>query len=392
MATNFTIRTSIVKASSGKCAVAAAAYQAAEQLYDERLGMTFSYRVKEEVVYTEILLPRNAPMDYQNREKLWNAVEASQNKANSRFARQFVIAVPNEWSREEVIERSREYLQKTFADKGLIVDFAYHEKSGNHHLHVLCPVRAIGENGQWMAMEKKVYALDEQGNKIPEIDEVTGEQKVRVRNRNGRESRELLWQRITVQNNPWNTKEKLQELKKEWAEFCNQYLTQENRMDYRSYAERGIIDRIPEVHEGAKAREAEKRGIQTWQKRENEERRELNSFFEKSREFFEKAKNALDDFKEKIAEWRALHDEKRSIGEEGFVAGIVRTVVRISTVDAGTFCRSAGVGTAGAKISEYGNRMGGLATGFLEVTSRAYEYTKRECEHESNAQRIKIRR
>lgn len=381
-----------MKASSGKCAVAAAAYQAAEQLYDERLGMSFSYKVKEEVVHKEILLPKNTPMEYEDRETLWNAVEASQNKANSRFARQFVIAVPNEWTREEVIERSKEYLQKTFADKGLIVDFAYHEKSGNHHLHVLCPVRAIGEHGEWLAMEKKVYALDEQGNKIPEIDATTGEQKVRVRNRNGRESKELLWQRITVQNNPWNTKEKLQELKKEWAEFCNQYLSQDNQIDYRSYAERDIIDRVPEVHEGAKAKEAEKRGIQTWQKRENVERRELNSFFEKSREFFEKAKNTLDDFKEKIAEWRVSHDERRSIGEEGFGAGIMRNADRISTVDAGTFCRSADIGTTDAKISEFRSRMGGLATGLLEVTSRAYEYTKRECEHESNAQRIKIRR
>ena len=46
--------TSIVKASAGKCAVASASYMAGTKLYDERLGMTFSYTNKEEVVYSEI--------------------------------------------------------------------------------------------------------------------------------------------------------------------------------------------------------------------------------------------------------------------------------------------------------------------------------------------------
>lgn len=391
MATNFTMRTSIVKASSGKCAVAAAAYQAAERLYNERLGMTFSYRTKEEVVHTEILLPKNTPIEYEDRETLWNAVETLQNKANSRYARQFVIAVPNEWTREEAIERSREYLQRTFVDKGIIVDFAYHEKNGNHHLHMLCPVRAIGESGEWLAMEKKVYALDEQGNKIPEIDATTGEQKVRVRNRNGRESRELLWQRITVQTNPWNTKEKLQELKKEWAEFCNQFLSQENQIDYRSYVERGIIDRVPEVHEGAKSREAEKRGIQTWQKRENEERRDLNAFFEKSRAFLEKARCTLANLKEKIVEWGVQYDERRSIIEKGFGTGNERDAHGISAVSPGAFCGTTDVGTASERLSEFRSRLGGLATGLSEITSRACELAKREYEYESNAQRQKVK-
>ena len=38
--------TSIVKASSGKCAVASSAYMSGEKLYDERLGRTFNYTNK----------------------------------------------------------------------------------------------------------------------------------------------------------------------------------------------------------------------------------------------------------------------------------------------------------------------------------------------------------
>ena len=47
------MRAKIVKASSGRSVVAAAAYQAAEKLHDEKLGMTFQYRHKEEVVFSE---------------------------------------------------------------------------------------------------------------------------------------------------------------------------------------------------------------------------------------------------------------------------------------------------------------------------------------------------
>ena len=58
----------IVKASSGRSAVAAAAYQAAQKLKDDSLGMTFQYRNKEEVVFSEILLPPHAPAAYADRE------------------------------------------------------------------------------------------------------------------------------------------------------------------------------------------------------------------------------------------------------------------------------------------------------------------------------------
>ena len=70
------IRAKIIKASSGKSAVAAAAYQAAQKLHDDSLGMTFQYRHKEEVVFSEILLPSYAPAAYEDRETLWNAVQA----------------------------------------------------------------------------------------------------------------------------------------------------------------------------------------------------------------------------------------------------------------------------------------------------------------------------
>ena len=91
----------------------------------------------------------------------------------------------------------------------------------------MATVRGFNQDGSWAQMEKKVFALDENGERIPEIDPKTGEQKVRTRTRNGVTSSEKLWKRITVQINNWNQRSFLNEVKREWAETCNRYLEPE---------------------------------------------------------------------------------------------------------------------------------------------------------------------
>lgn len=272
--------TSIVKASSGKCAVASSAYISGSSLYDERLGMEFSYKNKDEVVHTEILLPSNAPPEYKDRSVLWNEVEKVQNKSNSRYARQFEFAVPNEWSREEAIERSREFIQKAFVDRGMAVDFAYHEKDGNHHIHCMCTVRGFKPDGKWDSMEKKVIATDKDGNRIPQIDPKTGEQKVRVRPGKGAEK---LWKHITVKANDWNKRSTLLEWRKDWSEHCNKYLNEKDKIDYRSYEEQGN-GLIPTIHEGYAARLIEKDGGLSEKCEINREIRETNRMLLKLRD------------------------------------------------------------------------------------------------------------
>ena len=53
----------------------------------------------------------------------------------------------------------------------------------NLHIHVLLTMRPLTENGEWGAKQKKIYDLDENGEKIPVIDKKTGQQKVDKRNR-----------------------------------------------------------------------------------------------------------------------------------------------------------------------------------------------------------------
>ena len=306
------IQAKIVKASSGRSAVAAAAYQAAQKLKDDSLGMTFQYRNKEEVIFSEILLPSHAPAAYADRETLWNAVQEKENRTNSQVARAFIIAMPKEWTREESISRAREFIQKNLVDAGMVADWAFHMKDGNPHLHCLCTIRGFKEDGTWDAREKKVYALDENGQRIPEIDPKTGEQKIRTRNRNGSIVTEKIWKRKTVQSNPWNSRQFLHELKRSWVSYCNSYLQGESQIDNRSTHEQQS-NRVPLLHEGPEARAALERGSVFDVIKENQERRRINAALARIEQFIRDTRKLLDELRQKFIKWRESHGQKRSI-------------------------------------------------------------------------------
>lgn len=309
----FYMHTKIVRASSGKSAVASAAYQAGQSLFDEKRGQTFSYTHKEEIIHSEVMLPANAPAAFSDRETLWNAVEQKESRSNSRYARQFVIALPIEWTREESIERARAFIQEAFVDKGMIADFAFHQKehSNNPHLHIMVTVRKFKQNGDWDTMQKKEYAIDATtGERIPEIDKKTGLQKVQKHTKNGVVYEQLVWKRITVQDNFWNSKKFLDETKKLWAEHCNRYLPLNDQMDWRSYKQRGI-ERLPLLHEGSQARIAERNGVILLVTQENRERREINKKLAMAEQIMGQARQYIKAVREYLAR-RQEYDQARS--------------------------------------------------------------------------------
>ena len=72
----FHLSVKVISRSSGRSAVAAAAYRGAERLHDERLDRDHDFTNKDGVIHSEVLLPEGAPEEFADREKLWNAVEA----------------------------------------------------------------------------------------------------------------------------------------------------------------------------------------------------------------------------------------------------------------------------------------------------------------------------
>jgi hypothetical protein len=241
-----------ISRSSGRSAVACAAYRSGEELEDVETGITHDYRKKTGIAFAEIFLCKNAPERFQNREELWNEVEKIEKAADARLAREIEVAIPRELSLEEMKNLVAGYA-KMLTEEGMCVDAAIPLKVGNPHAHLMCTTRKIKADGTWDQKEKKVYALDEFGNKIPVIDQETREQKIGARGRR-------IWKRVTVAANDLNAKENVEKWRKMWSEHCNAYLEPEQQIDHRSYERQGKKDVIPTIHEGYAAREMEKRG------------------------------------------------------------------------------------------------------------------------------------
>ena len=116
-----------VKRSAGQSAVACAAYRAGEKLYSEYYGDASDFTRKGGVICTDILLPPQAPTEYQNRAILWNAVEKAERGKKAQLAYSFDIALQNELSLDENIALARQFVSDQLVGRGMIADFAIHQ-------------------------------------------------------------------------------------------------------------------------------------------------------------------------------------------------------------------------------------------------------------------------
>ncbi len=203
---------------------------------------------KRDVIYSRTLLPEHAPAEYLDREKLWNSVERIEKNANAQLARRFSLAIPNELSEEEAIDFFRR-IGTYFTDQGMCFDGGIHWKKDNHHFDFLTTMRPFKPDGSWGTKEKKDYALDENGERIPVLNPKTGQQKVDKQNRKQ-------WKRVLVDSTGWNSKEKLEEWRKNCCEIINEKnkeLGLDGDIDHRSYERQGK-NILPHIHQGYRVR------------------------------------------------------------------------------------------------------------------------------------------
>lgn len=286
-------RFSIVKRSKGQSAVEKASYISRSILVSEYDGQTYRPKYHEDLVHSEISLPQNAPREYADRATLWNAVELSEKGQKSQLARMLKASLPNEWSYELAEEVVRDYVQRNFVDKGMCADWAIHDSENdkgqrNLHIHVLLTMRPLTENGEWGAKTKKVYVLDENGERIPLIDKKTGKQKVDKRNRKQ-------WKCQTVESTDWNSRENAMMWRRDLAETINatnEQLGIAVHWEHRSFKEQGI-DKELTIHIGAVANALERKGIQTERGNINREIIRGNVLLEQAKEMLELAKQEV---------------------------------------------------------------------------------------------------
>ena len=279
----------VVSRGAGRSAVAASAYLSCSRLYNDYDGIQHDYTKKQGLVWQEVFLPEYAPQEWQDREKLWNAVEEVETAKDSRLAREFVVALPIELSREQQIELLQEFIREQFVSDGMCADAAIHDTDGhNPHAHILLTVRPLDEQGHWQYKTEKEYLCrkngEERGFTAAEFRTAqnggwekqypykVGKKKVYMTPsaadaqglvRADKHPKSTRYGRQNPISERWNSEEQLVEWRKEWADVTNRYLERagrEERIDHRSNAARGI-DEIPTIHEGVTAQALERKGI-----------------------------------------------------------------------------------------------------------------------------------
>ena len=279
----------VVSRGAGRSAVAASAYLSCSRLYNDYDGIQHDYTKKRGLVWQEVFLPKCAPQEWQNREKLWNAVEEVETAKDSRLAREFVVALPIELNREEQIALLQEFIREQFVSDGMCADAAIHDTDGhNPHAHILLTVRPLDEQGKWQYKTEKEYLCmrngEERGFTAAEFKAAqdegwekqypykVGKKKVYMVSseadaqgliRADKHPKSTRYGRQNPISERWNSEEQLTAWRAAWADVSNCCLERagrEERIDHRSNAARGL-DEQPTIHEGVTARALERKGI-----------------------------------------------------------------------------------------------------------------------------------
>lgn len=271
--------------------MAAAAYLSCSRMLNEYDGVQHDYTRKQGLGWRQVFLPATAPAEWQDRETLWNAVEETETAKDSRLAREFVAALPIELSREEQIQLLQDFIKEQFVADGMCADAAIHDPyppGHNPHAHILLTVRPLDEKGKWQYKTEKEYLCvkdgEERGFTAAEFRQAqadgwekqyqykVGKKKVYMApsaaqaqgyERVSKYPKSTKYGRQNPITERWNSDEQLILWRAAWADVANRHLERtghEERIDHRSHAERGLLER-PTVHEGVVARAMEKKGI-----------------------------------------------------------------------------------------------------------------------------------
>jgi len=218
----FHMQIKTVTRSQGRNALASAAYRSGEAIRDERTGVVYDHRKRQDVLHKEILLPSGlensgAGTDWaRDRSGLWQTAERSERQRNSRVAREYVVALPAELSGGQRVALARAFSREIADRYNVAVDLAVHAPRPygdprNFHAHLLTTTREVTPEG----LGAKT-GLDMQGTVRAELGLPT-------------------------------TRQQFKALRERWAGLANEALHNAHmpeRIDHRSLAEQGI-DREP---------------------------------------------------------------------------------------------------------------------------------------------------
>ena len=367
----------IVGKSKGKSIIAASAYLNGDVMKDYETGRTSYYTSKNEVVYTRLMKCENAPPEWSNvpekniagfqkslryhrstdkeaelekfkitfqKQKLWNEVLKVEKGSDAQLGRSLEFSLPNEWSRQEQIDVTTDFIQRNYVNKGMCADWSIHDKGdGNPHVHLLLTMRPFHEDHSWGNKEAKDWDFERDnlgqviinpshpnwwkdkknpihcGIRIPVFNK-EGKQKVGARNRKQ-------WKRVLADSTSWNNPKNCELWRSEWAKECNLHLPEEKWIDHRSFARQGKIE-IPTIHEGTGARMIDQRyqegksTVASWKVEKNQTIKRQNSLLQKLQDAFVNVTAWLKQWKENLDDIRReqssySHDGRNDSSDRG---------------------------------------------------------------------------
>ena len=322
----------VITRTTGRTAVGAAAYMSCSEMTSQYDGIHHNYTRKQGLIFEKVFLPENAPAEWLDREKLWNAVEAAETAKDSRLARQNILALPIELNHEQQINLLSEYVCKNFVSDGMCADVAIHDTGdGNPHAHIMLTLRPRDEKGKWQSKTEKEYLCMKDGEErsftaaefrtaqaegwekqyqykvgkkkaymVPSEAETQGYERASKYPKCTRYGR----QNPTYER--WNDVIMLDSWRACWAGAVNRALEEigsRERVDHRSHALRGL-DEQPTIHEGVIARALEKKGIISERCETNRQIRRDNALLRRLKEMvaemIRKIRGSVNDVAERI--------------------------------------------------------------------------------------------
>lgn len=151
----------------GNSAIIAAAYRSCSQLvqvttdgktgfvsqithdYGRKSGLVFSKIFASNIDFTVDHTAKEIPSWVFDRHSLWQRIEDIENRINSELAKEYVVALPKEFTIEQNIELIKDFVETSFLSRGMVVDVNYHaDNPNNPHAHIMFPMRKLEINGQ----------------------------------------------------------------------------------------------------------------------------------------------------------------------------------------------------------------------------------------------------
>lgn len=207
----YSFNLSNVSRANGGNACATLAYISGERIECERLGKSYQYGHKDRIVSVNTFLPEGADVKYYDPKVLINQIENVEKNKNAITARKIIVALPRELTSTQRNLVLDDFIKNEITDRNFACVVAVHNdaEDKNPHAHILIPNRPFAKGDFAKNKRKSEYALDENGNKIPILDE-HGKQKIGERGRK-------MWMRVySGGRNPLDQKDTLKAMREGW--------------------------------------------------------------------------------------------------------------------------------------------------------------------------------